>query len=72
VSGDVDTGLIEEDLEALIAPPVPPPGVVARAALAAMEPGGALGSLTGFSLWAPLRQTVRLMRDEGDLEVGLE
>jgi 3-methylcrotonyl-CoA carboxylase alpha subunit len=41
VSGDVDTGLIEADLEALIAPPVPSHRVVARAALAAMGLDGA-------------------------------
>jgi 3-methylcrotonyl-CoA carboxylase alpha subunit len=35
-SGDVDTGLIEADLDALVAPPPARPPVIARAALAAM------------------------------------
>jgi 3-methylcrotonyl-CoA carboxylase alpha subunit len=57
-SGDVDTGLIEADLEALVAAPGPP-GVIARAALAAMGLDGRGASSAGFSLWAPLRQSVR-------------
>jgi 3-methylcrotonyl-CoA carboxylase alpha subunit len=40
-SGDVDTGLIEADLDALVAPPPTPAAVIARAALAAMGLDGA-------------------------------
>ena len=69
-SGDVDTGLIEADLDALIAPPETPPAVVARAALAAMGLDGDPAPLAGFSLWAPLGQDVRLARGEVALDVA--
>jgi len=68
-SGDVDTGLIEADLDALIAPPETPPAVVARAALAAMGLDGDPAPLAGFSLWAPLGQDVRLAQGEVALDV---
>jgi len=58
--GDVDTGLIERKLDALIAEPEPPVEVVALAALAE---GGLLtpsDALAGFSLWSPLTRTLRL------------
>jgi 3-methylcrotonyl-CoA carboxylase alpha subunit len=71
-SGDVDTGLIEADLDALIAPPVASHAVVARAAIAAMGLDGNVAPLAGFSLWAPLRQTVRLAQGETALEVSVE
>jgi 3-methylcrotonyl-CoA carboxylase alpha subunit len=58
-SGDVDTGLIEADLDALVAPPPTSAAVIARAALAAMGLDGDPAPLAGFSLWAPLRQSVR-------------
>jgi 3-methylcrotonyl-CoA carboxylase alpha subunit len=58
-SGDVDTGLIEADLDALVKPPPTPAAVIARAALAAMGLDGDPAPLAGFSLWAPLRQSVR-------------
>jgi 3-methylcrotonyl-CoA carboxylase alpha subunit len=71
-SGDVDTGLIEADLDALAAPPPTSAAVIARAALAAMERAGDPAPLTGFSLWAPLRQSVRLMQGDSATDVVVE
>ena len=68
-AGDVDTGLIEADLDALTAPPETPPAVIARAALAAMGLGGDPAPLAGFSLWAPLGQDIRLAQVETALDV---
>ncbi|MEM1065532.1 MAG: biotin/lipoyl-containing protein, partial [Pseudomonadota bacterium] len=59
-AGDVDTGLIEADLEALSAAPVPCKRARSLAAITALGLGEAEASLTGFTLWAPLEQTVRL------------
>jgi 3-methylcrotonyl-CoA carboxylase alpha subunit len=61
-AGDVDTGLIGRDLEALAAEPEADSRVVALAALGALglhEDGGAA---EGFHLWTPLVRTVRLER----------
>ncbi len=52
--GEVDTGLIARDLDALTAPPPVPPEAVALAALA--EAGPMDHPLAGFHLWAPLRR----------------
>jgi acetyl/propionyl-CoA carboxylase alpha subunit len=71
-SGDVDTGLIEADLDALVTPPPTPAAVIARAALAAMGLDGDPAPLAGFSLWAPLRQSVRLMQGESATDVVVE
>ncbi len=60
VAGDVDTGLIEADLEALSAAPVPCTRARSLAAITALGLGEAEAPLTGFTLWAPLEQTVRL------------
>ena len=64
--GDVETGLIGRDLEALVAPCEEAP-LLALAALAALglnegEPG------EGFSLWAPLGWPVVLLRGEDRIE----
>ncbi|UWP87969.1 acetyl/propionyl/methylcrotonyl-CoA carboxylase subunit alpha [Aliiroseovarius crassostreae] len=56
--GDVDTGLIDRDLEALIAEPGPRPSDIAAAALSALDllkPKG-----TGFTLWGGLNHFVTL------------
>jgi len=55
-AGDVDTGLIARDLDALTQAPAPDGPVLALAALAAsgMEGGG-----QGFHLWGPMGQDVR-------------
>ena len=60
--GDVDTGLIERDLEALTRVEAVPARVVAQAGFAAaglMEEGDA----TGFTLWSPLARSVFLELD---------
>ncbi|MEM6408132.1 MAG: biotin/lipoyl-containing protein, partial [Pseudomonadota bacterium] len=61
VRGDVDTGLIERDMDALTAVPTPCSRTIA---IAAVETLGAKGAaFEGFSLWAPLEQTVELAWD---------
>jgi 3-methylcrotonyl-CoA carboxylase alpha subunit len=57
--GEVDTGLIARDIEALTAQPVVEPRHVALAGMAAL---GVLetGAQAGFTLWAPLMQQVML------------
>ncbi len=67
VSGDVDTGLIEAHLDDLVHEPEPDPAIRALAAIAAMgvEP---LPPLAGFTLWAPLRQSVRLGEETAVVE----
>ncbi|MFW5641842.1 MAG: biotin carboxylase N-terminal domain-containing protein [Roseicyclus sp.] len=67
VSGDVDTGLIAAHLDELLAEPVPDAGTRAIAAVTAMGEG-APAPLQGFTLWAPLRQTIRL----GEEDVAVE
>ncbi len=71
-SGDVDTGLIEVDLDGLITPPLTAPAVIARAALAAMGLDAEPAPLSGFSLWEPLRQSVRMNQDGTDKDVAVE
>ncbi len=59
-AGDVDTGLIARDIDALTHVPRASAQCRAQAALAAaglMEPAG---PLTGFTLWAPLARSVEL------------
>ncbi len=53
-NGNMDTGLIERALEALVAPPQAPAGLTALLAVAARE------WAEGFTLWQPLRQRVGL------------
>ena len=57
--GEVDTGLIARDIDALTTPPVIAPRHAALAGMAAM---GLLdtGPQAGFSLWAPMMQQVML------------
>ncbi len=52
--GQMDTGLIERELEALVAEPAEPEGARALLAVAAQDWG------EGFTLWQPLRQRVGL------------
>jgi len=61
-AGDVDTGLIGRDLEALAAEPEAESRVVALAALGAMGLHEPRGAHEGFHLWAPLVRTVRMER----------
>ncbi|MFC2967215.1 acetyl/propionyl/methylcrotonyl-CoA carboxylase subunit alpha [Acidimangrovimonas pyrenivorans] len=66
-AGDVDTGLIERDLDALVAEPELrlPVKVAAVLAAAGLWQGGE--ALTGFSLWAPLRRKIGLKRGDDEL-----
>ncbi|MGB0960869.1 MAG: acetyl-CoA carboxylase biotin carboxylase subunit, partial [Halocynthiibacter sp.] len=70
--GDVDTGLIDRDLDTLIAEPVATAGITALAALGAMGLHEAKNSQTGFTAWAPLLQTVHLRQGEEVLPVKVE
>ena len=56
--GDVDTGLIERDLEALTGTPAASGSIMALAALVAADLAG--DTLAGFTQWAPLRHNVAL------------
>ena len=57
-AGEVDTGLIDREAEALTAPAPAGADVTAVAALAAAGLLDRGGPLTGFALWAPLAWTV--------------
>lgn len=61
-AGDVDTGLIGRDLDALTASAAPGSADLALAAVAGL--GAPAAPLAGFTLWAPLEQTVTL--DDGE------
>ena len=64
-AGDVDTGLIDRDLERLSADPVACTRARSLAALAALGLHREGPAVQGFSLWAPLRQSVMFdYRDE--------
>jgi 3-methylcrotonyl-CoA carboxylase alpha subunit len=70
-SGDVDTGLIEADLDALVAAP----DARRRGRAGSARGDGARWrsrASAGFSLWAPLRQSVRLMQGESATDVVVE
>ncbi len=63
-AGDVDTGLIERDLDELIVEPMPSDNVRAMAALVALGLDQRDDWATGFSLWQPVPQA--LMMEYGD------
>ena len=65
-AGDVDTGLIERDLEALIAEPALSPAVTVAAVLAAAGIWDAAAE--GFALWEPLARTICL--EQGGSEIA--
>ncbi|MGB3178200.1 MAG: acetyl/propionyl/methylcrotonyl-CoA carboxylase subunit alpha [Albidovulum sp.] len=60
LAGEVDTGLIARDLEALTRAAEPDLAVRALAALGAGDLAGGGLALTGFTLWAPMKRTVTL------------
>ena len=66
-AGDVDTGLIERDLEALVVPATPTPQVIAQAALEAAGLAAATEPMTGFTLWAPPSRRVVLAHGEAEI-----
>jgi 3-methylcrotonyl-CoA carboxylase alpha subunit len=59
-AGEVDTGLIDRDLDNLAADPVACSRTRALAALGALGLHRDMADLQGFSLWAPLKQSVAL------------
>ncbi len=65
--GEVDTGLIGRDLDALVVPPMPAPQDVALAGLAALGLLDGGGCETGFALWAPLERDQMLRRGEEEI-----
>ncbi|NOX40122.1 MAG: acetyl/propionyl/methylcrotonyl-CoA carboxylase subunit alpha [Alphaproteobacteria bacterium] len=70
-AGDVDTGLIERDLEALSAETPPSVEVVAMAALRASHLLERADWATGFALWQPLRQAITLCHEGEELAIML-
>jgi 3-methylcrotonyl-CoA carboxylase alpha subunit len=62
-AGDLDTGIIDRDLEALVAEVASSEDALAIAAVAALRM--VAGAMRGFALWSPLRHRVVL----GDVEV---
>jgi len=69
--GDIDTGLIERDLDALVVAPEPGPRETALAALAALGLLGPAGPCAGFSNWSPLTRTVALRHEGEEIAVRL-
>jgi 3-methylcrotonyl-CoA carboxylase alpha subunit len=66
-AGNVDTGLIARDIDALTAAPAPTPADLALAAVVALDGAAAEGStdpLQGFTLWSPLTRQVTLAQGE--------
>ncbi|MBV2360552.1 ATP-grasp domain-containing protein [Thalassococcus sp. CAU 1522] len=69
--GEVDTGLIARDLDALVARPPLSAAAIAAAALMVSENGWKNGGLRGFSLRRPLRHRVGLALDGEALDCTL-
>ncbi|EAQ01792.1 methylcrotonyl-CoA carboxylase, alpha subunit [Pseudooceanicola batsensis HTCC2597] len=67
--GDVDTGLIGRDIDALSAVPERPESAMAWAAMVALGLDAAPDALTGFTLWAPQTRRITLRQDGEDREV---
>ncbi|MGM0585924.1 MAG: biotin carboxylase N-terminal domain-containing protein [Pseudomonadota bacterium] len=76
-AGDMDTGLVDRDLDALAAAPEPPEAAPALAAIAALglatpAPGAdPWSSADGWRLWFPERRKLTLGAPEGDVAVEL-
>jgi 3-methylcrotonyl-CoA carboxylase alpha subunit len=70
-AGEVDTGLIARDIEALVVAPVAGPREVALAALAGLDLLGDTPRDAGFVLWAPLEREVRLIHGDEEIAVRL-
>ncbi len=67
-AGDVDTGLIARDIDTLAAAPVACSRTRALAAMGGLGLAGQVAPLEGFTLWAPLVRTVRLVHDGDGIE----
>ncbi|MEL6645319.1 MAG: acetyl/propionyl/methylcrotonyl-CoA carboxylase subunit alpha [Pseudomonadota bacterium] len=72
VSGDVDTGLIDRDLEALAEPPVPCTRARSVAGIGALGLDRVTDPMAGFALWGALTQTVVLLRGEEEVRVAVQ
>jgi 3-methylcrotonyl-CoA carboxylase alpha subunit len=70
-AGDVDTGLIERDLDALVAEPVCPDAVIALGAVVAAGLDAPGDWTTGFTLWSALSRQVVLTLGEEELVLDL-
>ena len=70
-AGDVDTGLIARDIDELTAVAALAPAHWARAAMAALGLDAPKAD-AGFSLWAPLRQSVALAREGEEITLQVE
>ncbi|KGM88665.1 3-methylcrotonoyl-CoA carboxylase, alpha subunit [Roseovarius mucosus DSM 17069] len=68
-AGEVDTGLIARDLEALVEVPEAGPREVALAALAGLDLLGDMQPDAGFVLWSPLEREVRLIHGGAEISV---
>jgi len=68
-AGDVDTGLIERDLETLIAVPAATPAVIATAVLTAADLP--MQGEVGFTLWASLPRSLSLMLGTQEISATL-
>lgn len=68
-SGDVDTGLIARDFEALVAPKPAPLNAIIAAALAVLNARFQPNSLAGFTLWSPLQSRLALSHKDKRYEV---
>ncbi len=65
-AGDVDTGLIARDIDALTTPPAVLPRHMALAGMAALDLLEA-GGETGFTLWTPLLRQVAMRHGEEEM-----
>ncbi len=68
-AGDLDTGLIERDLDTLSAVAAPDAGTLGLAAVVALGLDGGLPPEAGFTLWTPLWQRVVLRAGDDSHEV---
>ena len=68
-SGDVDTGLIARDFEALVAPKPAPLNAIIAAALAVLDARFQPNSLSGFTLWSPLQSRLAFSHKDKRYEV---
>jgi 3-methylcrotonyl-CoA carboxylase alpha subunit len=70
-AGRVDTGLIERDIEALVAVPELTDGIKALAGIAAVELDRTRGWDVGFTLWQPVAQTVKLGLESVEIDLAI-
>ena len=68
-AGNVDTGLIERDLDALTHRPASTAETIALSALVAMGLDANPAPQTGFTLWAPVPQTITLLVEGEEVAV---